>query len=247
MRMPAPDGGPELSRVRSSDFLGYEVVLGAVAVGGGEAGMEKPTTEDEGRLEGPGLRRREAHDTGASFGAGAGMGATVEVEASGSDGLGAAADVEVSASDGLGSVVDDKASASDSDGLGGSTESMDDTSGSATGSMEAEVDGSINDSAADDAASDTNTEGCSSGCSGAFAREKEVLVETGEPGTGVSGAVDRAGVVFDSVPSGWSAGAGADALDATSEDKTTGGSGVGDGGGVGRLRAYWMTSRGGRA
>jgi len=42
------DGTLELSRVRSSDFLGCEAVLGVV-VGGGEAGMEKPMTDDVGR------------------------------------------------------------------------------------------------------------------------------------------------------------------------------------------------------
>lgn len=41
-----------------------------------------------------------------------------------------------------------------------------------------------------------------SSCSGAFASENEVLVESGEPGTGVSNAVESGGVVFDSVPSG---------------------------------------------
>lgn len=83
---------------------------------------------------------------------------------------------------------------------------MDDTSGSS--------------SAGADAAS---AKGC---CSGAFARENEVLVESGEPGTGVSNAVERGGVVFDSVPSGRSVGA--------DKSITTG---VGDGGGVGMSSA----------
>jgi len=62
MRIPDMDETPELSRVRSSDFFGCDAVLAAAAVGGGEAGMEKPTTEDVGRLDEPGVRRREAHD-----------------------------------------------------------------------------------------------------------------------------------------------------------------------------------------
>jgi hypothetical protein len=81
-------------------------------------------------------------------------------------------------------------------------------------------------------------------------REKEVFVETGEPGTGVSGAVDSAGVVVDSVPSGCSEGVGTDVLgcgDDSSDGKKTGGSGVGEGGGVGILRASLITSGGGRA
>jgi hypothetical protein len=40
-----------------------------------------------------------------------------------------------------------------------------------------------------------------SSCSTAFASENEVLAESGEPGTGVSNAVES-GVVFDSMPSG---------------------------------------------
>lgn len=86
---------------------------------------------------------------------------------------------------------------------------MDDTSGSS--------------SAGADAAS---AKGC---CSGAFARENEVLVESGEPGTGVSNAVERGGVVFDSVPSGRSEGT-------VGTDKSTT-TGVGDGGGVGMSSA----------
>lgn len=87
--------------------------------------MEKPTTEDAGRLEGPGLRRREAHDT-AGFGAraGAGLGADVEASADGveveestSDGLAA----EGSASDKEGAAADVESSVSDSDSLGAST------------------------------------------------------------------------------------------------------------------------------
>lgn len=87
--------------------------------------MEKPTTEDAGRLEGPGLRRREAHDTaGFGAGAGAGLGADVEASADGveveesiSDGLAA----EGSASDKEGAAADVKGSVSDSDSLGAST------------------------------------------------------------------------------------------------------------------------------
>lgn len=107
MRMGAADDPPELSKVRSSGFLGWEGFFGNVEFGGGEAGMEKPTTEDAGRLEGPGLRRREAHDT-AGFGAGAGVGA--DEEASALDGLGTAAG---SASDGMGATVEVEGSTSD--------------------------------------------------------------------------------------------------------------------------------------
>lgn len=107
MRMGAADDPPELSKVRSSGFLGWEGFFGKVEFGGGEAGMEKPTTEDAGRLEGPGLRRREAHDT-AGFGAGAGVGA--DEEASALDGLGTAAG---SASDGMGATVEVEGSTSD--------------------------------------------------------------------------------------------------------------------------------------
>lgn len=107
MRMGAADDPPELSKVRSSGFLGWEGFFGKVEFGGGEAGMEKPTTEDAGRLEGPGLRRREAHDT-AGFGAGAGAGA--DEEASALDGLGTAAG---SASDGMGATVEVEGSTSD--------------------------------------------------------------------------------------------------------------------------------------
>jgi hypothetical protein len=67
--------------------------------------MEKPTAEDAGRLEGPGLWRREAHYT-ADFGAG--MGA--DMEASALVGLGAAAG---SASDGIGATVEVEGSTSD--------------------------------------------------------------------------------------------------------------------------------------
>lgn len=75
-----------------------------------------------------------------------------------------------------------------------------------------------------------STKGFSSGCSRAFERENEVLVESGEPGTGVSNAVESGGVVFDSVPSGRSEGiVGADISITT---------GVGDGGGVGMSSAY---------
>lgn len=140
MRMGAADDPPELSRVRSSDFLGWkggfeEVVLGEVEFGGGEAGMEKPTTEDAGRLEGPGLRRREAHDTaGFGVGAGVGMGADVEASAlddsvavassadgvavsSASDGMRAAVGVEGSTSDiAQGSVLDKEGAAADVEG-----------------------------------------------------------------------------------------------------------------------------------
>lgn len=87
---------------------------------------------------------------------------------------------------------------------------MDDTSGS--GSARADV---------------ASTKGFSSGCSGAFARENEVLVESGEPGTDVSNAVESGGVVFDSVPSEGTVGA--------DRSITTG---VGDGGGVGMSSAY---------
>lgn len=107
MRMGAADDPPELSKVRSSGFLGWEGFFGKVEFGGGEAGMEKPTTEDAGRLEGPGLRRREAHET-AGFGAGAGAGA--DEEASALDGLGTAAG---SASDGMGATVEVEGSTSD--------------------------------------------------------------------------------------------------------------------------------------
>lgn len=109
MRMGAADDPPELSKVRSSGFLGWEGFFGKVEFGGGEAGMEKPTTEDAGRLEGPGLRRREAHDT-AGFGAGAGAGAGADEEASALDGLGTAAG---SASDGMGATVEVEGSTSD--------------------------------------------------------------------------------------------------------------------------------------
>jgi len=204
MRMPDADETPELSRVRSSDFFGCEPVLGA-EVGGGEAGMEKPTTVDLGRLDEPGVRRREAHDFWAGFGVGAGVGTGVDVEASAVDvdGAGASA-AEV---DGAG------ASAVDVDGTGSSTEAGCETSGSA----EIEGDGSVNGSFGSGAEveveiSDPVIEEISSACSGALGREKEVLVETGEPGTGVSGAVDSAGVVVDSVPSGWSDGVGTDVL-----------------------------------
>lgn len=213
MRMAAADDPPELSRVRSSDFLGWEGVFGEVEFGGGEAGMEKPTTEDAGRLEGPGLRRREAHDT-AGFGVGAGAGAGADVEASA---FGAAAG---SASDGMeaeGSTSDKEGAAADVEGSGSGL-------GASTGLSHNISAGS--GSSGDDEAS---TEGFSSGCSGAFAREKDVLVEAGEPGTGVSNAVESGGVVFDSVLSGRSEGAGAD------RSKTTG---VGDGGGVGMSSAY---------
>lgn len=90
---------------------------------------------------------------------------------------------------------------------------MDDTSGS--------------DSVGADVAS---TQGFSSDCSGAFVRENEVLVESGELGTGVSNAVESGGVVFDSVPSGRSEGAVG-----TNRSITMG---VGDGGGVGMSSAY---------
>lgn len=109
MRMGAADDPPELSKVRSSDFLGWEGFLGKVGFGGGEAGMEKPTTEDAGRLEGPGLRRREAHDT-AGFGTGAGVGAGADEEASALDGLGTAVG---STSEGMGATVDVEGSTSD--------------------------------------------------------------------------------------------------------------------------------------
>lgn len=109
MRMGAADDPPELSKVRSSGFLGWEGFFGNVEFGGGEAGMEKPTTEDAGRLEGPGLRRREAHDT-AGFGAGAGAGVGADEEASALDGLGTAAG---SASDGMGATVEVEGSTSD--------------------------------------------------------------------------------------------------------------------------------------
>lgn len=74
--------------------------------------MEKPTTEDAGRLEGPGLRRREAHDT-AGFGAGAGVGA--DVEASALDAAAGSADGAAvsSASDGMGATVEVEGSTSD--------------------------------------------------------------------------------------------------------------------------------------
>lgn len=88
-------------------------------------------------------------------------------------------------------------------------------------------DSSGSSSALDDVAS---SQGFSSGCSKAFARESEVLVESGEPGTGVSNAVESGGVVFDSVLSGRSEGTvGADRSIMT---------GVGDGGGVGMSSAY---------
>lgn len=109
MRMGAADDPPELSKVRSSGFLGWEGFFGNVEFGGGEAGMEKPTTEDAGRLEGPGLRRREAHDT-AGFGAGAGAGVGADEEASALDGLGTVAG---SASDGMGATVEVEGSTSD--------------------------------------------------------------------------------------------------------------------------------------
>lgn len=173
MHMPDAGETPELSRVRSSDFFRCKAVLGAAAVGGGEAGMEKPTTVDVGRLDEPGLRRREAHDFWRDFGAGAGAGVDVE------------------------------ASAVDVDGMGASTDVGCETSGSVLGSAEIEVDGSVNGSfgsVAEVEGSDAGTEGFSSACSCAFTTEKEVFVESGELGTGVSGAVDNAGVVVDSVP-----------------------------------------------
>jgi hypothetical protein len=130
--MGAADDPPELSRVRSSDFLGWVGGFVEVEFGegfrGGDAGMEKPTTEDAGRLEGPGLRRREAHDT-AGFGAG--MGA--DVEASALVGLGAAAG---SASDGIGTTVDVEGSTSDT--AEGSTSDRE--------SAAADVEGSTSDS-----------------------------------------------------------------------------------------------------
>lgn len=109
MRMGAADDPPELSRFRSSVFLRWEGDFVEVGFGGGEAGMEKPTTEDAGRLEGPGLRRREAHDT-AGFGAGASASAGTDVDASALDGLDTAAG---SASDGIGATVEVEGSTSD--------------------------------------------------------------------------------------------------------------------------------------
>lgn len=132
MRMGAADDPPELSRFRSSDFLGCDGDFVEVGFGGGEAGMEKPTTEDAGRLEGPGLRRREAHDT-AGFGAGASAGVGADVEASALDGLGAVAG---SASDGIGATVEVEGSISDiaegsaSDKEGAATDVEDSESGS---------------------------------------------------------------------------------------------------------------------
>jgi hypothetical protein len=125
MRMPEADDTPELSRVSSSDFLGCKAVLAlAVVLGGGEAGMEKPMTEDVGRLDEPGVRRREAHDFWAGFAAGAGVG-TADVEAS------AVADADGTS-----------ASTGDSDGTGASAGAGFETSGSTVGSAEIEVDGS---------------------------------------------------------------------------------------------------------
>jgi len=173
------------------------------------------------------VRRRDAHDFGAGFGAGAGVGDGGDVEASGID-------------------VDD---------AGASAEVGWETSGPVLGSAGIDVDGSGSGSVngsfgsmTEVEGSDAIIEGLSSARSGVFTREKEVFVETGEPGTGVSGAVD--GVVVDSVPLAWSVSIGTDVLVSgsdTSDGKETGGSGVGEGGGVGILRANLITSGGGRA
>jgi len=142
------------------------------------------------------------------------MGTAADVEASVVDVDGAGASViDV---DGAGaSVVDvDSAGTSvvDVDSTGTSTESGCETSGSTMGSTEVEVEDSVDlsGSGSEVEVSDAVTEGFTSACSGDFGTEKEVLVEMGEPGTGVSGAVDSAGVVVDSVSSGLSEGVRAD-------------------------------------
>ena len=150
------------------------------------------------------------------------MGRAADVEASVVDVDGAGASVidvdgagaSVVDVDGAGaSVVDvDSAGTSvvDVDSTGTSTESGCETSGSTMGSTEVEDSVDLSGSGSEVEVSDAVTEGFTSACSGDFGTEKEVLVEMGEPGTGVSGAVDSAGVVVDSVSSGLSEGVRAD-------------------------------------
>jgi hypothetical protein len=139
------------------------------------------------------------------------MGTAADVGASVVDVDGAGASVvDV---DGAGaSVVDVDGAGTSVDSTGTSTESDCETSGSTMGSTEVQVEGSVDllGSGPEIEVSDAVTEGFTSACSGDFGTEKEVLVEMGEPGTGVSGAVDSAGVVVDSVSSGLSEGVRAD-------------------------------------
>jgi hypothetical protein len=84
----------------------------------------------------------------------------------------------------------------------------------------------------------------------AAAMDTDVLVDKGEPGIGVLGAVEHAGVVSVADEEGTSACSSevrVDSFDSLSRGNSLAGEGKGDAGGVGSSIAYWMTSCGGRA
>ncbi len=161
-----------------------------------DAGIEKPTTEETGRRDFEDALsdgcRREAHDffSGAGFG-GAGAGAVADVEGSGAGARVRGTEVEpesvgVGVEEVGGGVAEP---GTETDGVG---------SGVAAISSETIFVWSSGSSEETDSAVATvggkGFAGFSTAGKGTGGTETEVLVEMGEPGMGVSGAVEHAGV-----------------------------------------------------